>query len=75
MHDCTHQLYTGNRELVLFQPVLKTYPCMSLLDNHSTCITREQGETMETVYQTDDKDPSTITLSNMETCSSNIPIE
>ena len=46
----------------------------SLLDDHSTCITREFGETMEAVHQTNDKDASTITFSNMEACNSNTPL-
>ena len=39
---------------------------MSLLDDHSTCITREFGGTVEAVHPTDDKDPSNITICTME---------
>ena len=44
---------------------------MPLLDDHSTCITRKYGKTMEIVHQTDDKKMSSIIISSMEAFSSN----
>ena len=63
-----------NRELVLFQPVLKVYPHMPFLDNHSSCIIGKSEETMETVYKTDGQNTTTIELFPMETFSSNSPV-
>ena len=63
-----------NRESILSRPVLKSTPHSSLLDDHSTCITRKYGEAMEVVHQTDDKNTSTINLSSMEAFSANSAI-
>ena len=52
----------------------KSIPHTSLSDDNSTCITRKYGETIEAAHQKNDKDPLTIALSYMETCTSNAPI-
>ena len=44
---------------------------MPLLDDHSSCITRKYGETMEVVHQIDKKNMSTTIISSLEVLSSN----
>ena len=74
MHDHTCQHHMGQQRISIVPACAKSIPYMSLLDNHSTCFIRGHGETMAAVHQTNDKDPPTLTLYNMETCSSNTTI-
>ena len=50
-----------NRESVLFPACAKSISHTSLMDDHSTYITRKYGETLEVVHLTNDKDLSTVT--------------
>ena len=54
-----------NRESVLFQPVLKAYPHLSFLDDHSPCIIGKYGEAMK-----DGQNMTAINLSPTEASSS-----
>ena len=75
MHDHTCQHNMGQQRISIVPACAKSISHTPLLDDHSTCITREYRETMEAVHQTNDKDLSTITLCNMETCSFNTPVD
>ena len=66
MHDCICQHNMGQQRISIVPACAEGISHTSLLNDHSTCITREYGETVEAVHQTNDKDLSTVTLSNME---------
>ena len=67
MHDCTCLHNMGQQRISIVPAYTKSISHTSPLDDHSTCITREYGEKMEVVHQTNDKDPSTFTLFTKET--------
>ena len=51
MHDHTCQHNMGKQRISIVPACAKSISHMSLLYGHSTCITREYGETMEAVHQ------------------------
>ena len=70
MLDHTYQYCMGKQRISIVPACIKSIPHMPFLDDHSTCITRKYGETMEVVYQTDDTHASTIIVSSTEALSS-----
>ena len=72
-HTCQHNM--GQQRISIVPACTTSISHTLLLDDLSTCITREYGETMEVVHQANDKDPSTFTLFTMETCSSNTTVD
>ena len=61
----------GKQRISIVPVCTKSIPYTSLLDDYSMCSTREYGEIMEVVPQTDDKNTSTVTLYSTEAFSSN----
>ena len=74
MHDHTHWCHTGEQRISTVPACIKSIPHLSLLDDHSSCITGKYGEAMEAVHQTDDQNTSTINLSPTEAFSSDSAI-